>query len=52
MLLATLNEYLSVVSRLRERNRRLDDCTGSGDPEVRLTGRDKFRVETFLVVIA
>jgi hypothetical protein len=46
-------EYLSVVSRSRKRNRRLDDhdCTGSGDHEVRLTGRDKFRVETFLVVI-
>ena len=31
-------EYLSVVSRSRKRNRRLDDCTGSGDHEVRLTG--------------
>ena len=42
-------EYLSVVSRSRKRNRRLDDCTGSGDHEVRLTGRDKFRVETLIL---
>ena len=44
-------EYLSVVSRSQKRSKRYDDCRESGEDEVRLTGRDKFRVETFLVVI-
>ena len=42
-------DYLSLVSRSQKRNTRYDDSTGSA--EVRLTGRDKFRIETFMVVI-
>jgi len=44
-------EYLSVALRSRKRSKRYDDSTLSPEDEVRLTGRDKFRVETFLVVI-
>jgi len=41
-------EYSSVLSRPRKRKRQFDEATGT---EITLQGRDKFRVETFLVIV-
>jgi hypothetical protein len=40
--------YLSVVARPRKRSRRFDEAQGT---DVVLQGKDKFRVETFLVIV-
>ena len=46
--LSGTNDYMSVVARPRKRSRRFDEAQGTA---VVLQGKDKFRVETFLVII-
>lgn len=41
-------EYMSVVARSRKRSRRFDEAQGTA---VVLQGKDKFRVDTFLVIV-
>ena len=46
--LSGTNDYMSVVARPRKRSRRFDEAQGTA---VVLQGKDKFRVETFLLLL-
>lgn len=45
------NDYETAIKRLKKRKLRVDEDRGGVEQEVILTGREKFRVETFFVII-